>query len=285
VTAGRAAVLLAPAKLTISLEVVARRADGYHDIRAEMVTVDLFDRLVVDPDGDGVEIVAGPGSRADHLSPGPDNLVSRAVALVGRTAAVRVEKRIPVGGGLGGGSTDAAAILRWAGVDELDVAARLGGDVPFCVRGGHALVEGIGERVTALPHEDREFVLLVPPFGVDTASAYRRWDELQSSAAGAADQRQEQPAPEPQGGRNQLTPAALDVEPRLAAWRDALFDVTRRSPVLAGSGSTWFVEGSAEDLGVVGQEVLVVGLEEGRLIPVRTVPAGWAGSEPGGAPE
>ncbi len=273
-TGGRA-VLVAPAKLTVSLEVVARRPDGYHDIEAEMVAVDLFDRLVVDPDGTGVEIVAEPGARAEHLTPGPENLVSRALVAVGRTAAVRVEKRIPLCGGLGGGSTDAAAILRWAGADDLDVAAELGGDVPFCVRGGRAFVEGIGERVTPLPYEARSFVLLVPPFGVDTAEAYRRWDDREPDGAGARRSDHD---------RNGLTQAALAVEPRLAAWRDLLGDTTGRTPSLAGSGSTWFVEGTAEELGVAGCDLLVRGREEGRLIPVHTVPAGWAGPGPDGAP-
>jgi 4-diphosphocytidyl-2-C-methyl-D-erythritol kinase len=272
------AVLFAPAKLTLSLEVVRRRPDGYHDIDAEMVAIDLADRLVVDRDGDGVEIVAAPAVRAAGLTRGPDNLVARALALAGRTAAVRVEKHIPVGGGLGGGSADAAAILRWAAVDDLVAAAALGGDVPFCVRGGRARVEGIGERVTPLDYEPREFVLLVPPFGVDTGAAYARWDEL---ALGRAD------AGRPEAGAsgpNALTSAAIHVEPRLAAWRELLGETTGRTPVLAGSGSTWFVEGSAKELGVTGQSVLVLGREEGRLIPVRTVPAGWAGEGPGGAP-
>jgi 4-diphosphocytidyl-2-C-methyl-D-erythritol kinase len=274
----RRAVLVAPAKLTTSLKVVARRPDGYHDIEAEMVAVDLFDRLVIDPDGAGVEIVPAPGARAERLTRGPDNLVSRALAAVGRTAAVRVEKRIPVGGGLGGGSTDAAAILRWAGVDDLDIAARLGGDVPFCVRGGRAFVEGIGERVTPLPDEARSFVLLVPPFGVDTAGAYRRWDDRERDQTG--DRRSGQG----DADRNELTQAALAEEPRLEAWRDLLGDTTGRTPLLAGSGSTWFVEGTAEELGVAGSDVLVHGREQGRLLPVRTVPAAWAGPGPGGAP-
>ncbi|HLW45510.1 MAG TPA: hypothetical protein VKR78_04795, partial [Acidimicrobiales bacterium] len=171
-----------------------------------------------------------------------------------------------------------AAILRWAAVDDLVAAAALGGDVPFCVRGGRARVEGIGERVTPLDYEPREFVLLVPPFGVDTGAAYARWDEL---ALGRAD------AGRPEAGAsgpNALTSAAIHVEPRLAAWRELLGETTGRTPVLAGSGSTWFVEGSAKELGVTGQSVLVLGREEGRLIPVRTVPAGWAGEGPGGAP-
>jgi 4-diphosphocytidyl-2-C-methyl-D-erythritol kinase len=272
---GSRAVLVAPAKLTTSLKVVARRPDGYHDIEAEMVSVDLFDRLFVDPGRAGVEIVAGPGARAEHLTRGPDNLISRALAAVGRTAAVRVEKRIPVGGGLGGGSADAAAILRWAGAADLAAAAGLGGDVPFCVHGGRALVEGLGERVTALPYEPRAFVLLVPPFGVDTGSVYRRWDAFGPGrswrCAGEA-------------GGNELTQAALAVEPRLAQWRDLLGDTTGRTPLLAGSGSTWFVDGSAEELGVAERRVLVRGREQGRLIPVRTVPATWTGPGAGGAP-
>ncbi len=261
-------VLVAPAKLTVSLKVIGRRADGYHDIDAEMVTVDLFDVLVVDPDGSGVEIAPAPGARADALTRGPDNLVARALAAAGRTAGVRVDKRIPVGGGLGGGSADAAAILRWAGVADLAVAAALGGDVPFCTIGGHARVEGIGERVTPLEHEQREFVLLVPPFGVDTAAAYRCWDELAAAGSGCTGESQEV---------NALTEAALVVEPRLETWRDLLGERTGKTPILAGSGSTWFVEGSADAFDVDDGEMLACGGEQGRLIPVRTVPSGWAG--------
>jgi len=276
------AVLVAPAKLTVSLQVVGRRDDGYHDIVAEMVTLDLFDRLVVDPRSGvpepasvlaPVEVVAAPGARAEGLSAGSDNLVARALAAAGRRAAVRVEKHIPVGGGLGGGSADAAAILRWAGVDDLSVAAGLGGDVPFCTVGGRARVEGIGERVTPLEFRDRSFVLLVPPFGVDTAAVYRRFDELVAAGRG------------PEEEQNRLTGAALAVDPRLVAWRELLGERTGRAPVLAGSGSTWFVEGSGEEVGVAHGELLVCGRDEGRLIPVRTVPAGWAGPGTGGAPE
>lgn len=269
------AALVAPAKLTVSLEVSGRRADGYHDIVAEMVTLDLFDHLVVDPDGDGLEIVAAPGARAEGLTSGPANLIARALDAVGRRAAVRVEKHIPLGGGLGGGSADAAAILRWAGVDDVTIAASLGGDVPFCAVGGRARVEGIGERVTPLPYRRADFVLLVPPFGVDTAAVYRRWDQLHG---GGRDEGR-------RNGRNELTRAALDVEPRLAAWEELFAERTGRSPTLAGSGSTWFVEGSAGDVGLEDGEVLLLGREEGRLIPVRTVPAGWAGPGTGGAPE
>ena len=164
------------------------------------------------------------GVRADD-----DNLVRRALRAVGRTAAVRLTKRIPAGAGLGGGSADAAAVLRWAGVDDLEVAARLGADVPFCLVGGRARVTGIGDVLEPLPPEDRTFTLLTPPFGVSTPAVYRMWDELGGPRS---------------DGPNDLEPAALAVEPRLGGWSDRLADATGRTPVLAGSGSTWFVEGA-----------------------------------------
>ena len=140
-----------------------------------MVAIDLYDLVDVEPHGEGVSIrreayaEAGPA-----IGEGPDNLVVRALQAIGRQAGVEVRKRIPVGGGLGGGSADAAAVLRWAGVDDLSVAVALGADVPFCVRGGRAMVGGIGERIEPLPFEERSYVLLLPPFGVDTGAVYRR---------------------------------------------------------------------------------------------------------------
>jgi 4-diphosphocytidyl-2-C-methyl-D-erythritol kinase len=215
-------VVQAPAKLTVSLRVAGRRDDGFHLLDAEMVTIDLVDTLTF-TDGDGLEIVGAEVAVDDS------NLVRRALAAVGRRAHVRVEKRIPPGAGLGGGSADAAAVLRWAGVEDVNVAARLGADVPFCLAGGRARVSGVGERVEPLPFDERTFTLLIPPFGCSTADVYRAWDDLGG----------------PQGpGSNDLEPAALLVEPRLAAWRDVLADATGQQPQLAGSGSTWFVDGA-----------------------------------------
>lgn len=218
-------VVAAPAKLTVTLSVAGRRADGYHLIDAEMVTLDLADTLEIDG-GDGLEIVAAATGLAVEAD--DDNLVRRALRAVARTAQVRLVKRIPAGGGLGGGSADAAAILRWAGCDDLAVAARLGADVPFCLTGGRARVSGIGEVIEPLPPEPRTFTLLVPPFGCPTPAVYRAWDALGGPTS---------------AGRNDLEPAALEVEPRLAEWRDRLGDATGTTPALAGSGSTWFVDG------------------------------------------
>jgi 4-diphosphocytidyl-2-C-methyl-D-erythritol kinase len=152
---------------------------------------------------------------------------------VGRTAAVRLEKHIPVGGGLGGGSADAAAVLRWAGCGDITVGAGLGADVPFCLVGGRARVTGIGDEIEALPFEERTFTLLPYPRQVSTVGVYEAWDALGGPTV---------------DGSNDLEPPAVRVEPELAVWRDRLGDATGRTPMLAGSGGTWFVEGSFPDV-------------------------------------
>ena len=205
----------AHAKLTRSLRVVGVRDDGYHLLDAEMVALDLHDVLELSP---GENVLA------------PDDLVSKALVAVGRSDVhVALEKRIPVGAGLGGGSADAAAVLRWAGCRDLSVAASLGADVPFCLVGGRARVRGIGEEVEPLPFEERTVTLLTPPFPVSTPAVYAAWDELGG--------------PHAVDGPNDLEPAALRVEPRLVQWRDRLGEATGAVPVLAGSGGTWFVDG------------------------------------------
>jgi 4-diphosphocytidyl-2-C-methyl-D-erythritol kinase len=211
------------AKLTLSLRVIGRRSDGLHLLDAEMVTLDFADLLTF-TDGDGLEVIGASGVPADDT-----NLVRRALGAVGRRARVRLDKRIPPGAGLGGGSADAAAVLRWAGCGDVAVAASLGADVPFCLRGGRARVTGIGEIVEPLPFGERVFTLLTPPVAVSTVEVYRRWDELGGPAG---------------DNGNDLEPAALAVEPSLAQWRDELGDASRVRPRLAGSGSTWFVEGA-----------------------------------------
>jgi 4-diphosphocytidyl-2-C-methyl-D-erythritol kinase len=200
-----------------------------------MVTVSLTDRLQF-ATGEGLS-VSGPA--AAHVPTEQANLITAALEAVGRRVQVSLVKHIPVGAGLGGGSADAAAVLRWAGCRDLDVAARLGSDVPFCLVGGRGRVRGKGDLVDVLPWEPmagRTFTLLTPPFGVSTASVYRAWDDLGGRKG---------------EGPNDLEPAALLVEPRLGAWRDRLAAAAGRTPVLAGSGSTWFVEGSYPGAGRV----------------------------------
>ncbi len=274
----------APAKLTVSLRVTGVRPDGYHELEAEMVSLDLADTLVFAEDGDGpVALQVVPGSAAGGGDPsyrrwaadvptGEDNLVTRALAAVGRSASVRLVKRIPPGAGLGGGSADAAAVLRWAGCADGSLAASLGADVPFCLMGGRALVTGAGETVVPLPWEERTYTLLLPPFGMDTAAVYRTWDDLCLRHLLA-----------PSGTTsNDLEAAAVAADPRLIHWREALADATGARPRLAGSGSTWFVEGGLADVGLGGRRSLTVGRDEATLVEARTT-RGF-GCQPDGHP-
>jgi 4-diphosphocytidyl-2-C-methyl-D-erythritol kinase len=184
---------VAPAKINWTLEVLGRREDGYHEIRSVMQTVDLCDEVWADrADEPRFETAAGE-PLADN-----DLIVRATRALeerVGRTlpAWIRVEKRIPVASGLGGGSSDAAAVLRLLNqlhgmglsIEDLaTVGAEVGSDVPFFVYGGTALVEGRGERVAPLPDVlETWMVIICPPTRESsnkTASMYRelRADDL-----------------------------------------------------------------------------------------------------------
>lgn len=223
-------VVEAHAKLTLSLRVTGVREDGYHLINAEMVTLSLHDRLRIDSAGAGISVT---GPYADGVPADTTNLVHRALLLSGAEAGIHIEKNIPNGGGLGGGSADAAAVLRWAGWSDVERAATIGADVAFCLVGGRAQVTGFGEQVEPLPFEERSYTLVIPPLHCPTPAVYRAWDELGG----------------PQGVTgNDLEAAALAVVPDLEWWRDRIADASGQLPRLAGSGSTWFLEGELPDL-------------------------------------
>lgn len=226
---GLPAELVAPAKLTLTLRVTGVRPDGFHLVDAEMVSLDLADTVRLEP-GAGLEVTGPFAAEVAGGDPARD-LAVRALAMVGVEARVVVDKQIPSAAGLGGGSADAAAVLRWAGRTDPVEAAALGADVAFCLVGGRARVTGIGERVDPLPHEDRAVTLLTPPIAAPTPAVYEAWDELGG--------------PEGDHG-NDLEPAALHVCPDLAGWRDSITEATGQRPRLAGSGSTWFVDGDHE---------------------------------------
>jgi 4-diphosphocytidyl-2-C-methyl-D-erythritol kinase len=221
--------LRAPAKLTLSLRITGVRRDGLHLIDAEMVTLSLHDVVTIDPEGDGVTTT---GRYAEGVPADDGNIVAKALSLVQRRAGVTIDKRIPHGGGLGGGSSDAAAVLRWAGFADARAAAVIGADVPFCLVGGRARVGGIGEIVEPLPHVDRDVTLVVPPLSVSTQEVYRAWDALGGPTS---------------AGANDLEPAAIQVAPALADWRERIGAASGETPVLAGSGATWWVPGERVD--------------------------------------
>ncbi len=222
---GTPTIVEAPAKVTLSLRITGVQKNGLHTIDAEMVTVDLFDTLAITEGGQGLTVVgAGP-----DVVDSPDNLVNRALEFVGRQAHVELTKRIPTKAGLGGGSADAGAVLRWANHPDPAASAELGADVPFCVRGGRARVTGIGEQLEILRFKDLTLTLVTPPVDCPTPAVYQMWDELGGPAG---------------PNRNDLEQAALTVRPELAEVRDDLARSTGQQPHLAGSGSTWFVYGS-----------------------------------------
>jgi 4-diphosphocytidyl-2-C-methyl-D-erythritol kinase len=175
--------LQAPAKLNLSLEVLGRVAGGLHGIRSVMVPVDLCDELEISMGGEGLQFLC------DDRALQNDNLVERAYRTLDLRSGARIElrKNIPVQAGLGGGSSDAAAILLAAQrgvfgsvpqIDYLQAAMELGSDVPSFLVETAALVEGTGERVTALGKApDWHAVIVKPPVSVSTRDAYAALDE------------------------------------------------------------------------------------------------------------
>jgi 4-diphosphocytidyl-2-C-methyl-D-erythritol kinase len=217
-----------------------------------MMSIDLFDEIVLTPGASGLTIASS--DETTMLVPDDEtNLVAQALNLVGREASAVITKRIPVGGGLGGGSADAAAVLRWARFVDYDRALQLGSDVPFCIGGGRARVRGFGEEIEALRHLDRSVVLCLVPLGVNTAAVYQVFDELDRSGT-------------LRRGRNDLSHAAYLVEPRLERVAQELSVLSGAEVVVAGSGSTLFVEGTKAQHGLGGIDKLCLDGLECRLV-------------------
>lgn len=270
-------VRVAPAKLNLTLSVVGRRPDGFHDLHSVFVPLGLHDVLTLAP--------ARAAGRTDSLhvsgldaGPLEDNLVLRAIAAArgvvgegpGRPAtpplAARLEKRIPVAAGLGGGSSDAAAAFDGAleawgaaadlGADRrLHAAASIGSDVPFFLSGVPALVEGRGERITPLTgvHGHPGILLVTPAVAVRTPDVFAVFDGARGSGDGSVRMTSAHLAQELGNGlsatdllaragvlasANDLLPAVVLVEPGLVGVRRALTRVLSQPIGLTGSGPT-----------------------------------------------
>ena len=182
--------LPARAKLNLVLRIVGRRQDGYHLLDTLFHALELHDDLVLSLAPQGIALTVTAEHASLQVAPGPDNLVERALRRFADAAgyrggfAAQLHKRIPHGGGLGGGSSDAAAALRLANellgrpladaaLAQLGVA--LGADVPFFFRGGSQWGRGIGDELSPANVPPRWFVLLVPPFGCPTVDVYKRY--------------------------------------------------------------------------------------------------------------
>jgi len=241
------------AKINVTLKVLGRRPDGYHDLRTVLQSIALHDRLsFCARSGPLVIECSHPDVPTDRT-----NLVWRAAALVWRAAGrsgpmhglgVRIDKRIPLQAGLGGGSADAAATLRalsrlWCPTltagQLAAIAARLGADVPFFLAGGTALGVDRGDRVFRLADARPAWIVLAKPdFGVSTPDAYRWFDEQPANARRRAGRERVQ-GPYGEGG-NDLQGPVVRRHPRIAALIRGLKRSGAFWAAMSGSGSACF---------------------------------------------
>ncbi|NFN95673.1 4-(cytidine 5'-diphospho)-2-C-methyl-D-erythritol kinase [Clostridium botulinum] len=176
------------AKINISLDVIGKREDGYHLLKMIMQNIDLYDIVQVEKIPNGIKLKCNK----PYVPTDERNLAYKAAKLFKETYDIKsgiyinIEKNIPVSAGLAGGSTDAAAVLKIMNKmfntnvpqsELMDLGLKLGADVPYCICGGTALCEGIGEKVTKLkPFRDKILVVVKPPFGVSTKEVYKAFD-------------------------------------------------------------------------------------------------------------
>ena len=259
--------LKAFAKVNLALEVRGlREDDGYHEVATVMQSVSLADEVQIEPAEGGFGLRVEP--EGTDVGPPEKNTVYAAwkslCEFAGGDLPVRVtlRKEIPAGAGLGGGSADAAAVL--VGLNELFdlglksdelgvLGARIGADVPFCVSGGTALGEGIGDRLTPLPAPpDHRLVIVKPPQGADTAEIYRAHDEHPARSKASV---------EPVTGAlrsgdlaalggavgNDLTPVTAGFVPEVTQYERALLESGALGAAMSGTGTAVYgVFGSEE---------------------------------------
>ena len=251
----RRLVLSAAAKINLALEVLGRREDGYHEVATVMQAVDLSDRLVIE-DAEVLELrVSAPDVPSDG-----SNLVARAAralreaASVSRGARFTLVKRIPVAAGLGGGSADAAATLMglsrlwrlgWPRARLAELAATLGTDVPFFLRGGAALGTGRGERVEPVAGAALAFVLVNPGVGTSTPTIYGSVTPAMYSDGSRVDQmvaalRSRRPARVAESLHNALEGIAAAAYRQVTQMKAALLAAGALGAGMSGSGLTVF---------------------------------------------
>lgn len=225
--------LRAYAKINLSLKVTSKRPDGYHDIDSVMQSVSLHDEIDLRIVPSGVNVRCTP-----QISP---NIAEKAAKTLlnglklGKGVDIAISKRIPQASGLAGGSADAAAVI--LGIDKLfclnlhitkllEIGAKVGSDVPFCLTGGTCRVTGKGENVVKInPVSGGSFILVSPRFEVPTTAVYAAFDKM---AAG--------------NGGNDLEMAAISVAPEIKKIKDQLYRTTGGDWRMSGSGPTLFLE-------------------------------------------
>jgi 4-diphosphocytidyl-2-C-methyl-D-erythritol kinase len=233
----------APAKLNLFLHILERRTEGehagYHELQTVFRLIDRSDRIGVAPRRDGKVLFDGPF--------GEDDLCVRAAKLIGKGCELALEKNIPVGGGLGGGSSDAATVLlvlnrihglRLSRAELMALGARLGADVPFFVYGHNAVGEGIGERLRALDLPPAWYLVITPQVSVSTRETFESALTLRSKGIKIPPFLSGQ-------GRNDLEAAVVARHPDVAA---SLAWLRKHRPQarMTGSGACVFAEFETE---------------------------------------
>ena len=236
------------AKLNLTLGVLCKRADGYHALDSLMVTVDLCDLITLEK-----------AKEVDVVTEGAvlpfENTMYKAAALykqlTGKGALIRCKKRLPSEAGMGGGSADAAAVLRgmdrlyhMATEDELaEIALKVGADVPFCLRGGLCRCEGVGEILTPVPCPELHFCVVKPEEGVSTGALFRalplprpRVQTLRALELLSAGRTEEAAAL----FDNALEAPACALVPGIGEAREALLNCGALASRMTGSGSAVF---------------------------------------------
>lgn len=247
--------LVAPGKVNLFLTVGARRADGLHELESVMQAISLADEVTIER-ADAFSVDVRPAGAAPSDETNLALRAARAFAALhpGRGARITIDKRIPTAAGLGGGSADAAATLvglnaQWEthvsrkGLEK--IAAGLGADVPFCVRGGTAAARGAGENLSVLPCPAPVWwVIGISGASLSTADVYEEFDRLGGGRVDdpydVADALARTDLARLAGAlRNDLEPAALSLAPQIRSGRDALGAAGALAVILAGSGPTW----------------------------------------------
>jgi 4-diphosphocytidyl-2-C-methyl-D-erythritol kinase len=260
--------VLSPAKVNLHLEVLERRADGYHEVQTLMMRIDLFDEMEIHPGGQGIRLIA----EGEATPGGPENLAWRAAQLFCCEAGipgnfeVRLRKKIPVAAGLGGGSGNAAAVLLALNElypKELDqeslpvLGSRLGADVPFFLFQKPALARGKGDRLTAakMP-EGLGFLLLVPPFRISTPWAYEAFDQMTGGKKKVGTHLKDSystPRDLLTVLKNDLEIPALSRYPEIGRKKEELLRLGASGALMSGSGPVVFglfaSKGEAEETG------------------------------------
>ena len=255
------------AKINLTLDITGRREDGYHLLRSVMQQIYLCDMVDLKKAEDiSLKLFSNgePGSGHELVPADRRNIAWKAAELILKEAGIdsgveiTLNKSIPAAAGLAGGSTDAAAVLK--GVNELyglgydtqklcDLGVKLGADVPFCIKGGTALAEGIGDKLTYLPGPGKAYILLIkPPIGVSTKEVYEAYDALEPSEREDKSGRLEKLLKEGRADSKAICGCLMNVlaevtearHPEIKAIRNEMAELGAEGALMSGSGPSVF---------------------------------------------